>query len=711
LRVSKRSWAIAVIFCVAACVPRKPPAPPPAPAPPPVPLDTKAAWTLRLEHQRVLHDAGVGADAAAAPPIGPRALAPAATADLEALALDTEPAIRRRALLAIGRVGLPEGTRALLPALADSDDTVRATAAFALGLLATKEAIDPLQAALKDASPVVRGRAAEALGLIGEKAAAPAVADASGCRTTIAAIEPDDEEWPKTPEIEVCRLSLFALVRLRDFEALARAALDEQGQPVSRWWPVAYALQRIGDARAAGPLVTLASSTGVYTPAFAIRGLAGIKDRRVVPIAKAIAARADADVRLQAAAIRALGQVGEAEAVQPLTTLIFNPATPRNLALEAVTALASSGDREVFGTMLDLLTDSWPAMRAAAITGAAKLDPEGFLLVISSFDRDPDWSVRVAIANALGGLPADRATAGLQDLANDDDVRVRGPALEALARVGAPDLTKRLFDALEAPDFAVRATAARLMGERRPEGGGPRLSAAFARGETDASHVARTAALEALAKYGGDEALATLRKALGDADWPVRMRAAELLHGLGQADAVATRPALVRQPLETFESPRFLRPDYSPHAFIELPQGTIEIELNVVDAPVTSWTFIELARAGFFNGLRVHRLVPNFVIQAGDPRGDGEGGPGYTMRDELSTLPYLRGTVGMALDGRDTAGSQFFITVSPQPHLDGKYTVFGKVVNGFDLLDRIQIWDVIQRVRIWDGKTMGPPSR
>ena len=82
--------------------------------------------------------------------------------------------------------------------------------------------------------------------------------------------------------------------------------------------------------------------------------------------------------------------------------------------------------------------------------------------------------------------------------------------------------------------------------------------------------------------------------------------------------------------------------------------------------------------------MRVHRVVPNFVVQAGDPRGDGEGGPGYTMRDELSPLPYVRGTVGMALDWRDTGGSQFFITLSPQPHLDAKYTVFGRVVNGMD---------------------------
>ncbi len=118
---------------------------------------------------------------------------------------------------------------------------------------------------------------------------------------------------------------------------------------------------------------------------------------------------------------------------------------------------------------------------------------------------------------------------------------------------------------------------------------------------------------------------------------------------------------------------------------------------------MTSQAFVDLARAGFFNGMKVHRLVPNFVVQAGDPRGDGEGGPGFTLMDELSPLPYVRGTLGMALDWRDTGGSQFFITVSPQPHLDAKYTVFGQVVRGEELLDRLSQWDVIDRIRIWDG--------
>ena len=709
--MSKYLWVLALVTGLTACAAKRPAQPPAPPPPPPVPIDTKAAWTLRLEHQRVLRDGWVDGPATMA--VGPRALTEAISADLEGLAVDPDPALRRRALLAIGRVGAAEGLRALVPALTDPDENARAAAAFALGLLAAKDAIDPLRAALQDPSLVVRGRVIEALGLIGDRATAPAVADAAGCHATIATIEPDDEGWPKTPEVEVCRLALFALVRLRDYDALARAALDDQGQPVSRWWPVAYALQRINDARAVPALLTLSSSTGVYTPAFALRGLAAAKDRRVVPAAVAAATRPDGDVRLRAAAVRALGQVGGADVVQPLRKIISDPATPPNLALEAVDALAAAGGPQVYGVMLDLLTDPWPAIRAAAIAGAAQLDPEGFLLVISTFDRDPDWSVRAALARVLGSLPVDRATPALQELAADEDVRVRGPALESLAKIEAPDLTKRLFDALDAPDFVVRATAARLMGERKPQGGAPRLAAAYVRAaEGDAAYAARAAALEALAKYGGEEALTTLRKALADRDWPVRIRAAELLRQLGEQDAAPARPAPVRQSLELFESPRLLRPDYSPHAFIETRMGTIEIELNVVDTPLTAWTFVELARAGFFNGVRIHRVVPNFVVQAGDPRGDGEGGPGYTIRDELSPLPFLRGTVGMALDWRDTGGSQFFITVSPQPHLDGRYTVFGKVVNGMDLLDGLALWDVIERVRIWDGKTMMvSPSR
>jgi cyclophilin family peptidyl-prolyl cis-trans isomerase len=94
-----------------------------------------------------------------------------------------------------------------------------------------------------------------------------------------------------------------------------------------------------------------------------------------------------------------------------------------------------------------------------------------------------------------------------------------------------------------------------------------------------------------------------------------------------------------------------------------------------------------LAIAGYFRGLTFHRVVPDFVVQGGDPRGDGEGGPGFTVRCEVSPRRYVRGTVGMALAGKDTGGSQVFVTLSPQPHLEGRYTIIGTVVSGMEALD------------------------
>jgi cyclophilin family peptidyl-prolyl cis-trans isomerase len=129
-------------------------------------------------------------------------------------------------------------------------------------------------------------------------------------------------------------------------------------------------------------------------------------------------------------------------------------------------------------------------------------------------------------------------------------------------------------------------------------------------------------------------------------------------------------------------------------------RGTIVLQLLAREAPLTVQNFVTLARRGFYDGLRFHRVVPNFVVQDGDPRGDGNGGPGYAIRDELNPVRYERGVVGMALSGPDTGGSQYFITHSPQPHLDGHYTAFGRVVSGLDVLDALVQGDQIRRVHV-----------
>jgi cyclophilin family peptidyl-prolyl cis-trans isomerase len=135
-------------------------------------------------------------------------------------------------------------------------------------------------------------------------------------------------------------------------------------------------------------------------------------------------------------------------------------------------------------------------------------------------------------------------------------------------------------------------------------------------------------------------------------------------------------------------------------ATIKTARGDIVLELFGADAPITVWNFMNLAKTGYYKGTAFHRVVPNFVAQDGDPRGDGSGGPGYAIRDEMNPHRYERGALGMALSGPDTGGSQYFITHSPQPHLDGHYTVFGRVVSGYSALDSLVQGDRILSITV-----------
>lgn len=135
---------------------------------------------------------------------------------------------------------------------------------------------------------------------------------------------------------------------------------------------------------------------------------------------------------------------------------------------------------------------------------------------------------------------------------------------------------------------------------------------------------------------------------------------------------------------------------------METDKGTITLELYPQYAPRTVNNFVFLAKEGFYDDVSFHRVISNFVIQGGDPTGSGRGGPGYQFEDEVAGNPlrHERGVISMANAGPDTNGSQFFITHSPQPHLDGKHTVFGKVIEGIDVVDAIRKGDRILSVRV-----------
>ncbi len=136
-------------------------------------------------------------------------------------------------------------------------------------------------------------------------------------------------------------------------------------------------------------------------------------------------------------------------------------------------------------------------------------------------------------------------------------------------------------------------------------------------------------------------------------------------------------------------------------ATIQTKKGDLVLELFASEAPKTVNNFVFLAREGFYNGTTFHRVVADFVVQGGDPTGTGSGGPGYTFADEFNPkLTHVTGALSMANSGANTNGSQFFITFSPQHHLDNKHSVFGQLIQGIDVMKKIVQGEVITRIKI-----------
>ncbi|BCS35589.1 hypothetical protein TBR22_A48230 [Luteitalea sp. TBR-22] len=699
---------------VTACA-SAPPPPPPVVAPP---YEAKIASIHRLEDHRVLEDARSRAVPAPPPVIDTRGRVvatppPPPALDLISLLGDTDARVRRRAALAVGRVGLPAGVAPLVARLQDSDAEVRAMAAFALGLLGEASAAEPLTAALGDPNPLVKGRAAQALGLLGaEKAGAAAASIAQMVRGLVEAgaiaTPPGDEAASGSADAEAVRRGLAALAALKSYDGLATAVLDAAGRPRSAWWPIAAALSRVGDDRAVPALLELVSSPSPFTAGYAVRGLGERRATAAVPtLLPLLEPTRQVHPQVRVSAVRAAGQIKDARATPALLGLLRQKGVPQGLELEILAALSQIGAREAEPDLVDRLTSRSPLLRAAALRTLARVDSLTFTTVLSGLDPDGDWRVRAAMADALTTLSPENATPMLERLMADKDARVLPSALRAWGTLKLPGLEKHLVAALAREDVAIRAEAASIAAQQKIAALKEPLLAAWERSRGDTADDARWATLLAVAAIDPAAATGPMTETLADRDWAMRLRAARWLVARDASSDALTRirPAPVTVAAELYEAARLVSPPYSPQVYLETAKGTVQIELAVLDAPLTAENFVTLARRGYFDGLQLHRVVPAFVVQDGDPRGDGTGGPGYSIRDELNDRPYLRGTVGMALSGPDTGGSQWFITHAPQPHLEGRYTVFGQVVKGMEVVDQLEVGDTITRVRVWDGVT------
>lgn len=445
---------------------------------------------------------------------------------------------------------------------------------------------------------------------------------------------------------------------------------------------------------------------------------------------------ADPDPWVRGWAARALGQVGEREDLARLRPLLDDPEPgPIVQTLRAARRYAAEG-RAVAPTtwkprLLELMTDPRIGVRLTAIEASASwlLDPEIgdaldratkegprrqrelAFLALAEAEEPRAWGLLVGFADHEDRVMRARAAEGaallgslevLERLLADREASVRVAALGALLGASGEEGLRYARGGLADPDPGVR-TAALEWAREHPVIAMESLLAAMAPSHRDRILDARLAGIQALAERAEAQPLERgaivekLEDLVKSSVFLVRRAAIRALEELGQ-DPPELGPVVTGRAVEAYREV-VQRTAKARTVEIDTVHGQVRVRLLCPEAPLTCLNFLQLATQGFYDGLPFHRVVPDFVVQAGDPRGDGSGGPGYTIRDEMNLVRYERGTMGMALSGPDTGGSQFFITLAPQPHLDGGYTAFGRVEAGFEVLDEIVQGDLILSIR------------
>lgn len=580
----------------------------------------------------------------------------------EALADHASPEVRRRTAAAVGRIGDPAASPLLVRMLSrDPAPAVRADAAFGIGLLGDTSAVamDALRAAApRDWVPVraeettVVVEVVAALGRLGTARARSEMVD------VLRRVHP-------AADVHSRRIAGEALLGIWRVPAGAGRFLStvrflDHSDPEIRW-RAALAVVRLGEPEGAARLLPLLGDKDHRVRALAARGLAapaadtaGVGEAARQALGVALADR-HPHVRINA--VRALATFGDRAPAGPMSELLRD--RDANVAIAAAGALGDLG-AHVAATLADFVADEAALLgpRSAALDRLAAVDPAAAGPLVDAW-AGGQRQLRYGAARAAAALSWERAGGVVERLADDADPRVAVAATVAAAAMAArPDLD---------PDTraAIRALLLRL---------------------ADADDVRQRA--------------------------PALRGLLPLLDGAHESSELVAAEAASRFPREAPQDPEYYRdivrryvvPTMEdrrrPMAEIATPHGRIRLELLAEEAPLTVHNFITLANDGYYDNGVWHRVVPNFVLQDGAPAGDPSGGPGWAIRDEINRVRYGRGVLGMALSGPDTGGSQWFITHAPQPHLDGGYTVFGRVTAGEQAMDRVVQGDNVVSVRV-----------
>ncbi len=609
------------------------------------------------------------------------------------------PVYRREAALALASVQARAAVPALLPALRDADPAVRRAAAYALGQTADSLAVDSLRVrVLQEPDPVVRRYAHEALGRCVTRYSLPELWRVPVLTDTARAAA---QAWG---------LARAALHGFSSPEAIRNTVLllNELGPNDAARLAAATALARTPRALDAdlgrlggGPLLRLVAQD----PYYAVRAAAATALGRLANPALAQGPAGPAALPEAAGALRRAA-IGDADYRVRVVALRGLPYGPTEYAASRTAVFAALDDRR---EPVALTAAEWLLAHAKSETADA---------LAAEADKSAAWRVRATLLAAALKMatPASRpSVAGAieQRYGTAASVYEKGYLLQALGEDAASFdfLQREAFAAGQSPVVGGYALAALVAARSRP-------------GFPAGRQADFTAALRRALAAGDVAQLATAAEALADPKLTPEAQPADL-GALRQAQAKLQLPRDIEawQDLQQALDKLAYAPQPTPapvgqarqhpidwaavrgvsanqRVKVSTTQGDIVLELKVNDAPGSVASFVALARRHFYDGLSFHRVVPDFVAQGGDPRGDGSGSTDYTLRSEFGDVRYQEGSVGLASAGKDTESCQFFITHTPTPHLDGRYTVFAQVMSGMDVVHRLEIGDKILSVAL-----------
>ena len=596
----------------------------------------------------------------------------------------THPEVRSRALVGAGRIGDLNASRLIMLGLADTTRAVQASAAFALGQL--RDSSDLVLQMLANASRQSDGIGIEAIASLG-RIAHPA---------SFAVIETllSDPAAPADLRDE----ALLALARFPRRPNTLELALPFMSSPqAGTRWRALYALTRGNiEPRGVPNLIGWLADADPEVRALAARGLRAVtadsSHRRPEAMDALRRALADPHPHVRINAARSLSGYGDPVNVAVFLPLLSDP--NGNVILAGIESLAANGGADqVLGRLAD--GNGHIGLRNAALNALARspAQPSAFAAARARLG-DASWLERLFALRILNNPANPSRNEEARSLMGDPDPRVAAAALDVLAADTVTPAYALFIEKLNDADPGVRASALRGLRRRATPADLEFFLRAYERAQQDPDTDAADAAVDALGALARQGVPVERSFFLRFKKPPHPGLHARIARAIGPGDWGPLRPLDPGRSQEFYRSAarRFLGGDSAasyPRLRFRTAAGEFIVELNGRQAPLTVLNFITLAERGFFNNTRWHRVVPNFVLQDGDARGDGSGGSPVVLRDEINRLRYERGALGMALSGPDTGTSQFFITHSPQPHLDGGYTVFGRVISGMEVADRV----------------------